>query len=78
MEIKMTAATYETGTVISRRLSELNWTMRSGNEITEEDARKAQAEAGYHPGGYDFKRFSCSKNSDGTYMARWVSYNNCD
>ncbi|QQR55824.1 MAG: hypothetical protein IPG59_12470 [Candidatus Melainabacteria bacterium] len=45
--------------------------------ITSTDARDAQANAGYHPLGYDFIGFSCQQ-VEGGYQATWSCAASCD
>ncbi len=49
----------------------------SPEEIDSNDAREAQASAGYHPLGYDFLGFSC-KQVEGGYQATWSCAASCD
>jgi hypothetical protein len=46
-------------------------------EISAEQARTAQADAGYHPLGYDFLQFRCQKVDSG-YVATWSCSASCD
>ncbi len=49
----------------------------SPEEINSDDARDAQAHAGYHPLGYDFIGFYC-KQVEGGYQATWSCAASCD
>ncbi|MCB9466687.1 MAG: hypothetical protein R3C24_13560 [Cyanobacteriota/Melainabacteria group bacterium] len=49
----------------------------SPEKITYDDAYQAQADAGYHPLGYDFFDFHCQE-VEGGYKATWNCSASCD
>lgn len=49
----------------------------SREKITYNDAYQAQADAGYHPLGYDFFDFHCQE-VEGGYKATWNCSASCD
>ncbi|MBI1272429.1 hypothetical protein GC174_18540 [bacterium] len=49
----------------------------SPEKITYNDAYQAQADAGYHPLGYDFFDFHCQE-VEGGYKATWNCSASCD
>ncbi|HMO20297.1 MAG TPA: hypothetical protein PKC98_04940 [Candidatus Melainabacteria bacterium] len=49
----------------------------SPEKITYDDAYQAQADAGYHPLGYDFFDFHC-REVEGGYKATWNCSASCD
>jgi len=50
----------------------------SEKEITRKEAKEAQDRLGYHPAGYDFFGFTCTKLPDGTYISAWQCSASCD